>query len=87
LGYKAIAAENPPPRVEWLNLPGATAVMHSEEHLVVELPDAAAIELGTLCYGVPRHICPTVALYDEALAVLTGRVSERWPIDARDRRI
>src|SRR5688500_13130905 len=36
LGHKAIASENPQPRVQFLNLPDATPVMHSEEHLVIE---------------------------------------------------
>ncbi len=36
LGHKAIASENPPPRVLLMGLPETTAVGHSEEHLVVE---------------------------------------------------
>jgi D-serine deaminase-like pyridoxal phosphate-dependent protein len=73
LGLKAIASENPPPRVIFLNLPGATAVSHSEEHLVVETELAGQIELGSCLYGVPWHVCPTVALYSEAVVVRSHR--------------
>jgi D-serine deaminase-like pyridoxal phosphate-dependent protein len=86
LGHKAIAAENPHPRVALLNLPDATAVGHSEEHLVVETDRAADVQVGTCLYGVPWHVCPTVALYDEAVIAEGGRATERWPI-ARGRTI
>ena len=46
LGHKAIASENPHPRVQLLNLPDATPVMHSEEHLVVETPHADRFAVG-----------------------------------------
>ena len=36
--------------------------MHSEEHLVLETPRAAEFKIGDVLYGVPWHICPTVAL-------------------------
>jgi D-serine deaminase-like pyridoxal phosphate-dependent protein len=87
LGHKAVAAENPHPRVRFLNLPDATAVSHSEEHLVVESPNAAKFEVGDVLYGVPRHICPTVALYAEAFVVSDGRARGTWRVAARDRKI
>jgi D-threonine aldolase len=85
LGHKALAAENPHPRVQFLNLPDATAVMHSEEHLVVETPHAARFAVGDACYGVPWHICPTVALYGEAVVVDHQRAAGRWRVVARER--
>ena len=87
LGHKAIAAENPPPRVQFLNLPEAAAVSHSEEHLVIENPSAKQFAVGDCLFGVPRHICPTVALYSEASVVRNGRATERWRITARERRL
>ena len=87
LGHKAIAAENPPPRVKFLNLPDATAVSHSEEHLVVESPRTGEFVVGDCLYGVPRHICPTVALHSEAVVIRDGRATERWRVTARERRI
>ena len=87
IGHKSIAAEKPPPRIQFLNLPNATEVSHSEEHLVVETERAGDFAVGDCLYGVPRHVCPTVALYSEAVVVRNGRAKERWKIAARERRL
>jgi D-serine deaminase-like pyridoxal phosphate-dependent protein len=88
LGHKAIAAENPPPqRVHLLDLPDAVPVGQSEEHLVVETPRAGEFAVGTPLYGVPWHICPTVALYAEAVTVIDGHAAGRWQIAARARKL
>jgi D-serine deaminase-like pyridoxal phosphate-dependent protein len=87
LGHKAVAAENPHPRVRFLELPDATAVMHSEEHLVIETPIAARFAIGQCLYGIPRHVCPTVALHSEAWIVEANKATERWPITARARKL
>jgi len=87
LGHKAVAAENPHPRVRLIELPDAPAVMHSEEHLVIETPRAAEFAIGQVLHGIPRHICPTVALHSEAWVVENGRVVAQWPILARARRL
>jgi D-serine deaminase-like pyridoxal phosphate-dependent protein len=85
LGHKAVAAENPQPRAEFPQLPDAKPIMHSEEHLVLETSRAAEIPVGQAFYAFPKHICPTVALYSEAVAVVNGIGDERWPIEARNR--
>ncbi len=85
LGHKAVASENPHPRVHFLNLPDAKAVMHSEEHLVLETPRAAEFEIGDVLYGVPWHICPTVALHAYANVVSDGKVSTQWRVQGKDR--
>ena len=87
LGHKAIAAEKPHPRVQLLALPDAKAVTHSEEHLVVETSRANEFSVGDCLYGVPRHICPTVALHAEAVVIQNGRAEARWKVTARDRRL
>lgn len=87
LGHKAVASEMPPPRAVLLNLPDAQAVIHSEEHLVIESAQANRFAVGDCLYALPWHICPTVALHDEAFVVEHGRVTERWPIEARVRRL
>jgi len=87
LGHKAVAAENPHPRVRLLELPEASAVMHSEEHLVIETPRAGEFAVGDTLHGIPRHVCPTVALYSEAVVVRAGAAVDRWPIAARARRL
>jgi D-serine deaminase-like pyridoxal phosphate-dependent protein len=87
LGHKSIASENPLPRVHFLNLPEATPLSHSEEHLVVTVPDSSIYPLGTILYGVPDHICPTVATYEEAQVVRNNKVETSWRIIAANRRI
>jgi D-serine deaminase-like pyridoxal phosphate-dependent protein len=87
LGHKAIASENPFPRVKFLNLPDAKEISHSEEHLVVETARAGEFRVGDCLFGVPRHICPTVALYSEATVVRDGMAGEVWRITARERRL
>lgn len=87
LGHKSIASENPHPRLQLLGLPDAQFVTHSEEHLVLETARAGEFAVGDVLYGVPRHICPTVALYSEAVVVRGGRAVERWKITARERRL
>ncbi len=87
LGHKAVAAEMPHPRVKILELPEAVAVMQSEEHLVIETPRAGEFAVGHVLHGIPRHICPTVALHAEALIIEGRRVTETWPIAARARRL
>ena len=87
LGHKAVAAENPHPRVVLFGLEDATAVGHSEEHLVLETGRAADFPVGSALYGVPWHVCPTVALYNDAVVVRNGRAEGRWQVAARARRL
>jgi D-serine deaminase-like pyridoxal phosphate-dependent protein len=87
LGHKAIAAENPHPRVHLLDMPDAKFATHSEEHLVVETPRAGEFAVGDVLYGIPWHICPTVALYSEAVVVKNGQAERRWKVLGRERRI
>jgi D-serine deaminase-like pyridoxal phosphate-dependent protein len=87
LGHKSIAAENPFPRVIFLNAPDARPIAQSEEHLVVKVDPQRQYQVGEVFYGVPVHICPTCALYEKAFVVRDGRVAETWPIAARNRYI
>lgn len=88
LGHKSIAAENPFPRVHFLNLPDAKQVGQSEEHLVLDVGDNSKFKVGEVLYGVPKHICPTCALYEKAIIVdEDGLAKKEWRVIARDRRI
>ena len=87
LGHKAVASEMPQPRVKLIGLEDAIFIMHSEEHLVVETPRARDYPIGAVVYGIPRHICPTVALYSEVSVIRDGRALETWPVVARSRGI
>jgi D-serine deaminase-like pyridoxal phosphate-dependent protein len=87
LGHKALGSEMPHPRVQFLNLPEYNAVTHSEEHLVVETRHANQFNIGDCIYGVPRHICPTVALYSAAVVIENQKVVGSWKVAARERRL
>lgn len=88
LGHKSVAAENPiSKRVFFLNLENYEVKSQSEEHLVVEVKDWDSLHVGDVLYGIPYHICPTVALYDEANIIEKGNVVDTWKIEARKKRI
>ena len=87
LGHKSVAAENPFPRVHFLNAPDAIPVSQSEEHLVAKVPDSSVYKVGDVLYGVPVHICPTVALYERAIVIENNHAVDEWKVVARDRKI
>ena len=87
LGHKSVAAENPLPRVHFLNAPNAIPFSQSEEHLVVKVTDSSIYHTGDVWYGVPVHICPTVALYEKAVVISNNTAVAEWKVIARDRKI
>ena len=84
LGHKSVAAEMAPPRLKILNFEKLEQVSHSEEHLVVECIESKQYAIGTICYAIPTHICPTVLKYDKVLTVIDGTITGHWKIAARD---
>ena len=84
LGHKSVAAEMPPPRLKVLNFEKLEHISHSEEHLVVECIESKEYAIGTICYAIPTHICPTVLKYDTVLTVIDGTITGHWSIAARD---
>ena len=88
LGHKAVAAENPlPQRIHFLNLSGYEPVGQSEEHLVLKVDQADRLQVGEILYGIPQHVCPTVALYDQAHIIRRHIWEDTWEITARRRMI
>lgn len=88
LGHKAIASENPiDRRVTFLNGGRLTPVGHSEEHMVLEVNDDHVYEIGDVLYGVPYHVCPTVALYQHPAVVQDGYMRGYWNTLSRSRLI
>ncbi|MEO7766130.1 MAG: D-TA family PLP-dependent enzyme [Ferruginibacter sp.] len=87
LGHKSVAAENPLPRVYFLNAPTTIPVSQSEEHLVLKVDDASIFKTGDVLYGVPVHICPTVALYEKAIVIENNIATDEWKVIARNRKI
>lgn len=87
LGHKSVAAENPLPRVHFLNAGDAVPVAQSEEHLVLQVPAGNKYKVGEVLYGVPVHICPTVALYDSAFTIEHNSMTGSWKVVGRNRSI
>jgi D-serine deaminase-like pyridoxal phosphate-dependent protein len=88
LGHKSVAAEKElTRRVYFLNAPELEAVSQSEEHLVLKANKNHSYKTGDILYGLPVHICPTVALYENVITVENGRVTGEWPTIARNRKI
>jgi D-serine deaminase-like pyridoxal phosphate-dependent protein len=87
LGHKAVASEIPHPRVGLMELPDVRAVGHSEEHLNLETDRASEFPVGSCLYGMPWHVCPTVALHNEAIVIRNGKAQDRWRVVARARMI
>lgn len=88
LGHKSIAGENPlENRVRFLNIDGLKPVSHSEEHLVVENTENHDLKVGDVIYGIPYHICPTVALYNEVQIIRNTNILGTWKVKARGRKL
>lgn len=88
LGHKSVAAENPiSKRIFFLNLENYEVKSQSEEHLVVNVKDWDNIHVGDALYGIPYHVCPTVALYDEANIIQNGKLVDVWKIEGRKKKI
>jgi len=88
LGHKSVAAENEiARRVYFLNATNVKPVGQSEEHLVLEVPKDHTYNIGDVFYGLPYHVCPTVALYERAYTVENQSVTGEWKNIARDRKL
>ncbi len=89
LGHKSIAPEGElAHRVSFLNAPKLKLIGQSEEHLTVETGAGHSYRVGDVLYGIPNHICPTVALYERAQTVVGGMLTDdEWVTVARDRRL
>ena len=85
LGHKAVAADPAGDRLRLIDLPNARLGPQSEEHLVVETPDAGRFPEGTSLLAIPTHVCPSVALHAWAYVIVKGELVDRWTVGARDR--
>jgi D-threonine aldolase len=88
VGHKSISAENElTKRIFFLNAPELVFIGHSEEHLVVDAGHNHHYKVGDVLYGLPYHVCPTIALYERAITIENNRISGEWRNIARDRKI
>ncbi len=88
LGHKAIASENPiDKRISLLNTDDLEPIGHSEEHMVFRVTGDNHYKVGDVIYGIPYHVCPTVALYDTAYVAQDNTITDRWQTLSRNRKI
>ncbi|WP_145855457.1 D-TA family PLP-dependent enzyme [Pedobacter suwonensis] len=88
LGHKAVAAEKElKNRVFFINAPLLEVQSQSEEHLVLRNPTPKTYLPGDMLYGLPYHVCPTVALHEKAICLKADRSLEYWEIISRKRKI
>ena len=87
LGHKAVAAERPIEKRAWFpDMPEAKPFLQSEEHLVLDAPNAEDFAVGDALLAIPWHVCPTVALHAQAYLVRDSQVTpETWEVVARKR--
>jgi D-serine deaminase-like pyridoxal phosphate-dependent protein len=83
-GHKSVSADAGVPTCSVLGKPHLKPLKPSEEHLPIEsLSNDSIPSIGEKLYLVPRHICPTVNNFDQALFVVNGRVRAVEPVTAR----
>ena len=85
-GNKGINPDVPVPYFRALNLDGELEfLVRNEEHQLIRLePSVKRPNVGDVIYLVPKHVCSTVNLYDEAYVIDgEGNWAETWSIDAR----
>ena len=88
LGHKAIAAENPlTNRVRFLNADDLQPIGQSEEHMTLKVTSDKVYRVGDLLYGVPYHVCPTIALHDRPAIIEDNNVTGYWTTLSRNRKI
>jgi D-serine deaminase-like pyridoxal phosphate-dependent protein len=85
-GHKTVSADSGVPTCVVLRRPGLTPLSPSEEHLPLEVEGGAAVPaIGEALYLLPRHICPTVNNFDDALLVRNGEIESVEKVSARGR--
>ena len=82
-GSKALASEAGDPIAAALGWPGLVARIPSEEHLPLDAVRGDPPARGTLLELVPRHVCPTVNLAEQAVVVEEGRTPRVEAVFAR----
>ncbi|PST83608.1 threonine aldolase [Pedobacter yulinensis] len=88
IGHKAVAAEMElEMRLRFPFNPSFRIAGQSEEHLMIETDETDQYAPGELIYALPWHICPTVALHEEATIIKNGKRAGSWAATARKRTI
>ncbi|MDQ2773638.1 MAG: alanine racemase [Acidobacteriota bacterium] len=83
-GHKSVSADSGVPTCSVIGHPELTPLKPSEEHLPMQVEfEGRMPAIGEQLYLLPRHVCPSVNNFDEAMLVVGGRVRSVIPITAR----
>jgi len=83
-GHKSVSADAGVPTCQVVGHPEYQPMKPSEEHLPMQVDASGAVpEIGSLIYLLPRHVCPTVNNFDEAVMVAAGEIRGTERVSAR----
>ena len=85
-GHKTLSVDTGVPNCDVVGHPGLKPMKPSEEHLPIAVPEGRDLPpVGSYLYLVPRHVCPTVNNFDDALIVRGGKIDAVERVTARGR--
>jgi len=84
-GHKTVSADSGVPTCAVLGHPELEPLTPSEEHLPMRVTEGHTPEIGELLFLVPRHVCPTVNNFDDAVIVDGGHAASVERVSARGR--
>lgn len=83
-GHKSVSVDSGVPNCAVLGYDGLKPLKPSEEHLPMEAAEGSPLPLiGDKLYLIPRHVCPTVNNFDQALMIVDGEVVGTEAVTAR----
>ncbi len=86
-GHKSVSADAGVPTCTVAGRADMIPLKPSEEHLPIEISSGAVPVIGELLYLIPRHVCPTVNNFDDAVIVENGRAVGVEHVTARGHEI
>ena len=82
-GHKSVSADAGVPTCMVAGRADLVPLKPSEEHLPIEVSGGEVPAIGELLYLIPRHVCPTVNNFDDAVIVEGGRAVAVERVTAR----
>jgi D-serine deaminase-like pyridoxal phosphate-dependent protein len=83
-GHKSVSADAGIPTCEVIGHADFRPLKPSEEHLPIQVPEGSERPaIGEALYLVPRHVCPTVNNFDEAVLIRENRIASMERVSAR----
>jgi D-serine deaminase-like pyridoxal phosphate-dependent protein len=85
-GHKVVSVDSGLPSCAVVGRPDLEPLRPSEEHMRIRVCGGGSMpEIGEVLYLAPKHICPTVNNFDEALLIQNHEIVRVAPVSARGR--